>query len=334
MIQSFETVTRGVLDALRIDVLTNFSWFGEPAFDRNLVDLPSDVARAFLLQRLEERLYTDFYVHGCARPTVRHERVPGAGSGRGPFLNSLRVANSTRESLQQGWIVSEVHAHSVVIERNQLTLWVAPTDLVESAVEPDDEVSLRVAGEQIRMSPGFYSILGSSEPNLSAEPLTRVYWNIDSTGAAPLIRAVAETLNRARVPFRFKVCDRSDLFDRADAGVLYLSRGSWAAAADHLRLVWAELGHLGTSVPAYTKYLAPGVGVAEDTGSGHSFGAHRCGMLARAAVEAAELGIDSMDDRFDVVTSYFERHGVNPNQPHLMAGSDDPYEIWVDAVEH
>jgi hypothetical protein len=42
--------------------------------------------------------------------------------------------------------------------------------------------------------------------------------------------------------------------------------------------------------PVFTKFLAPGLGLAEDPGQGDSFGQHRCRLLADAMILAYEQG--------------------------------------------
>ena len=114
-----------------------------------------------------------------------------------------------------------------------------------------------------------------------------------------------------------KVADHPFRLDRCDAAVLYLPgpsftalRGALEDAADALR------AHLSPRVPAFTLELAPGVGLAEDDGSGESFGVRRCALLADAIVRAHEAGVTRTDERVDAVVARFAEEGVEIDAPY------------------
>ena len=77
--------------------------------------------------------------------------------------------------------------------------------------------------------------------------------------------------------------------------------------------------------PAFTKRLAPGLGLAEDFGDGGSFGLHRCGLLAEGVVAAREGGRGADDERLAVVVEHLRAAGVDPDAPYLRPGSTDDY---------
>jgi lantibiotic modifying enzyme len=85
-------------------------------------------------------------------------------------------------------------------------------------------------------------------------------------------------------------------------------------------------------VPAFTRLLAPGLGLAEDPGDGDSFGMHRCRLLADALVTAHEQGAHSVEARVDAVLDRFAREGINPDRPYLNPGSDDRYTFDAPAA--
>jgi hypothetical protein len=90
----------------------------------------------------------------------------------------------------------------------------------------------------------------------------------------------SSALNRASLPFRLKVSNDIGLFGRCDAGVIYVRKRDYAAVGDALLTIYQEIArHLKPKIPAFTKQLAPGVGLAEDPGLVESFGEHRCPLL-------------------------------------------------------
>ena len=68
---------------------------------------------------------------------------------------------------------------------------------------------------------------------------------------------------------------------------------------------------------AFTRELAPGVGLAEDHRDGGSFGARRCALLADAIVCAHEHGLTKRDERLESVGGRFAEGGVLIDAPYL-----------------
>jgi hypothetical protein len=79
----------------------------------------------------------------------------------------------------------------------------------------------------------------------------------------------------------------------------------------------ALTAHLPPRVPAFAFELAPGVGVAEADGSGESFGARRCALLADAIVRAHAQRITDADARVEAVAARFAEDGVLIDEPYL-----------------
>jgi len=245
----------------------------------------------------------------------------------------LRHANNGRYSTAAGWSIAGRDGDQYVVERDGLKLWVAPSEIL--GVQATDRriaigapVTLRLSPHFLRLSPGFYATQGESAFELTpTSVLVRVYWHVDAASAERLVATVTDVLNQAYIPFRLKVANRVDSFDRADGGVLYLFSHSWLDAVPLLRVVQREVGPLQANVPAYTKRLATGIGLAEDPGGGASFGMNRCRLLAEAVLSACRTK-DSVEDRAEAVALYFALRGVDPDKPWLRPGADDTYPVW------
>jgi hypothetical protein len=131
------------------------------------------------------------------------------------------------------------------------------------------------------------------------------------------VSTIAARLNDERVPFRMKVANHPFHLDRCDAAVLYLGADVFRIAAVVLREIAAALiPHLRPQIPAFTLELAPGVGLAEDVGSG-SFGQRRCGLLAEGIVLADDQGAVGPVERLDAVAAHFTEAGVPIDAPYL-----------------
>jgi class II lanthipeptide synthase len=328
----YRQAVAAALEALRIESPTSFSWYGEPnpALSAEVAAaMGAEAAQAYLQDQLRNRLYSSFYCSGRPVPQQLSQLVGGPQPpGPSPFVDSLSLANSGAGSRDPGWTVARVEDDgALVVHRHGLSLWARPEEVMGVDLSPGSEVSVTLPSELRRLSPGFYMALGDAEMD-PAEPLVRHYWNLSSSGGTTLVAVGTRLLNRAGLPFRLKVLGDPSGYSRCDAGVLYTPRRRQAEVATLLPALLAEVAeHLKPGAPALTKQLAAGLAVAEDPGGGDSFGTHRCGLIASAAVQAFELGIETTAERLDLVEQHFDAAGIRFENPYLNAGSADEYEL-------
>jgi hypothetical protein len=324
---------RSALSATVVHPRGGYSWFGErsPALSaglrRVLADGGSD---AFLVHMLQGRLYADFYCRGAAGPSRRVPVVPRLRTT--PFVEQLSAAVAGRGCWDGGWVVRDLSGTQIVVERDGLRLWVRPEQC-----QAVDQLPLGV-GVAVRLSlpkalpfvsPGFHYVLGDRQPADARGSSTRVYWHLSAEAAAPFVQHATSWLDASAIPFSLKVLRDPALFVRCDAAVIYLSRRDYPNAVPVLSRLHVEVATgLRASVPALTKRLAPGVGVADDPGAGESFGMHRCRLIADGVVRAHRQGCRSIDDRLDVVAKRFAEDGISLERPYLGAGVPDDYQPW------
>ncbi|MFD4371278.1 lanthionine synthetase LanC family protein [Streptomyces sp. NPDC058486] len=312
-----------------------FAWFGKrpPRLPARLTrSLDAQVRRDYLAQALAEHLYAYFYVKGHASPM--HWEPPTVGGGSAPLVEALRRRNAGAGSWEGGWQVHQSPPGAgtgpppeVRLERERVRISV----LDERLLRPQGAVTsaLRMPKELLHRSPGHYLAL-SDEPVAPGAAVVRVYWNCTARGALDLMGALTTSLNGAGIAYQFKVLDDPTAFDRCDAAVLYLAADTVEAAHPHLdrahRLLADTRRARGTRVPVFTKELGAGVGLAEDTDHGRSFGMHRCRLLAEGLVEASARGRRA--DRLECVGAYLDTHGVSLDTPYLRPGSVDAYRVF------
>lgn len=332
------TRIRSAVSSMRVHA-TSYSWFGRPhqVLPRAAAKaLDPATARSYLASALQARLYTDFYCTGMPVPGDEFRQHHAVTSTQQPYRQALSDANAGTGCLEGSW---RVHGHDgphTVVEQRGLRLWLTADDLrpvTAGQAQPGAEVAVRLPKELPERSPGFYVALGDQAlPAPGTEPLVRVYWNLTPRAAVLAMRLVTTALNQARVPFRFKVGDTPAHLTRCDAGVLYLPRRHYAQVADMLAGVYPQLcDTLRLETPAFTKQLAPGLGLAEDFGDGGSFGLHRCGLVAEGLVAARENGCRTDDGRLAVVLEHLQAAGINPDTPYLHPGSTDDYPVLTTA---
>ena len=318
--------------AVEIDSPTSYSWFGKlsPPLPPHIEQAISpELAREHLIFTLQNQLYTDFYGAGFATPSPSESEDLVAGGMR--LAEKLSAANCSRECWEPGWEVRALENETVVVSRKGLELWVRSQDCRArdgATFLPGVEVSLRVTKESFGVSPGYYVAL--SDVPLSwdgTQILVRLYWNVRSETAARLVQSATSRFNGVRLPFRLKVLSESGHYRRCDAGVLYILKSDYDVAAPLLAAIHADIEDgLNPGTPMFTKWLAPGVGLAEEPGQeGASFGQHRCRLLAEGMVRAYEGGETSPEARLDVVINRFGEAGIDLEHPYLNPGSRDDY---------
>jgi hypothetical protein len=309
------------VDAVTIRGPTRYGWLGRPrrALPASIdAELDDRARRSYLVTCLGEDLYSSFYCHGRPVPARWGEPEP-------PFEDpelyaELSAANCGQGSWATGWTVRHRDDGEVAVASARLRARVPIGDCRAEggAVGPGAAVMVRLPKELPSLSPGFYTAVGDAVAGGSPAGIVRVYWNVTRAGAAALVRALTETLNRAQVPFRLKVADHPLGFERCDAAVLYLATDAFGATRSALREIASRLsGRLEPEIPAFTLLLAPGVGLAEEHGDGdQSFGERRCALLAEGIVRAHERGHASAAARLDAVADTFARDGVQIEAPY------------------
>jgi type III HopA1-like effector protein len=323
----------GAIGAVTLLSPTSFAWFGRP-----VGVLPADVeqamdadsARAYLLHALALQLYGDCYCRGRAGPSDDHggrgrapARVVHRDARRGQHRNRLARAGVARGLVERG---------AARRQRNGLSPWIAPGDVVERADEdlrPGAHVHVRLPNELRKLSPGFYMVLGDAGfETEQPTPILRFYWHLASDAAPRLVHALTSRLNKARLQFRAKAVNDPARYTRCDAGVLYVHRDDYEAVAPMVRATYRQLaGGLRPATPAFAKRLAPGLAVAEDPGDGDSFGMHRVRLLAEGIVDAHERGLADVAAAIAAVADRFARAGLDLDAPYVNAGSPDRYAL-------
>jgi hypothetical protein len=328
---------RQLEDAARATVVhsaTSYSWMGErsprlPPKVQRALSLAT--ARAYLRFALQTRLYHSFYRLGRLAP-IDGEKPKRSLDGRTPFVDALSAANHGQGFIDDGWTVRQIRDTTAIVEKHGLELWVPADECVVSAgsrIAVGESVGLRHPKELPAYSPGFYSAFGDRPfPAFNAVPVVRLYWNLTSEGAVPFVQIVSERLNRARLPFRFKVLRDPDSYGRCDAAVIYTPADAYRDSVPIVGQIHAHIApSLRPATPVFTKPLAPGLGLAEDPPGGHSFGMHRCGLVADGLISAHFEAASSVGERVERVVGRFEEAGISIDTPYLNSGSTDTYDL-------
>lgn len=332
---SYYEQVREVVAAVQVTSAIGYRWFGvpSPALPRAMrQSLTAAAARSYLLHTLQTQLYSDFYCQGQAVAGRTRETEP-ALVGLTPFVEELSRANSGSGYWERGWEVLATENGFVSARKRGLELSARLEDCLAGEGEqpaPRAVISLRFPRELISLSPGFYIATSDAESFGEAQflGLVRLYWNVTPPGAAELMRHATVMLNMAGVPFRLKVLNNPALYTRCDAAILYLNKSQYAPAVSVIEEIYRRVSlHVRHRVPALTKPLAHGLGLAEDPEQGESFGMHRSRILAEGIIRAAEGRANLVSARLRIVESRFVEEGLDLAKPFLNAGSADSYPL-------
>lgn len=291
---------------------------------------PAEAAQAenggAMIPLLTEALYGRAYARRLGWPAAA---APGPDDDLVPALSA---ANPGRERWEQGWQVRQaLSTGRIIAERNGGARFLWPGEFIASDApgtppRPGARVTLWRPRESATLQPGFYFAFGEAAWEDDAL-LLRVYWNATPEGAVALTGTLIAAMNRWGVPFRYKCLSRRSLYPRTDSAVLYVARRTWTLVRELVAEVHAGVGsQLNPDPPLFARPLARGVSMAEDPGTGDSFGMSRCRMLAEGLWTAWRTGHPGTRERLEAVREAFGRGGVSLDRPWRAAASPARYD--------
>jgi hypothetical protein len=280
----------------------------------------------------EAGLQALLYQH-CYCNRFGHElELPGTGE-QASFEAALDLANSSQNRWLPGWQIAQVlTSGQIIATRGAVTRLPWPGEFMSHsspgmAPQAGTPISLFAPRGSATIQAGYYFAFGETLGDWQdQEGIVRIYFNVRPDGAARLTKVVTASLNRFTVPFHFKCLSNPASFPRSDAAVLYISRRLYRITAELLAEFASEVaGLLGSATPLFTKALAPGIGLAEDPGTGESFGMHRCRLVAEAIWQAHGSSDSTTHGRLAALQDAFTRNGLTTAAPYLNPGSRDDY---------
>ena len=250
------------------------------------------------------------------------------------FVKELSAANVGVDHWVAGWeVYGWSAAGQLLVRKNEWRRSVWPGEFISeqasgSAPRIGSKLNLFFPRESAVLQPGFYFAFGNGEEEIFDEnEIVRFYWAIKSDGAAALVHGLTARLSRFLVPFRLKLPSQTSYYNRLDAAVLYVNKRFYQMAAIVVDEIYGQVQNLlWPGAPMFTKPLRPGLALAEDPGTGESFGMHRCRILAEGlcnAHEARLYGANAITE----VEAQFHRNGLSLEYPYLSSGSIDQYEF-------
>lgn len=285
---------------------------------------------------LAEALYRRWYLGidgtgGTPPPAVG---IPSAADVN--LLDALRAAHADTGRWLEGWTVRAVSSRGRVLagppgpaggrERVLHRVDVLPHARPCLPPRPGDPVRVTARRDYVDEDGGFWFAAGGTWDETVIPPdLVRMYWHVTRTGAPALVHHLTRALGDEGVPHSLKVTCGEPPVDRPDAAVLYVEDAFADGALRACARAWpCVAAHLRPGVPRLALELASGVALAEDPGTGDSFGQHRCGVVA-VALEWPSGSGRSSEEAAAAVLQALETAGIDPTRPHLRPGSTREY---------
>lgn len=328
-----ETELRQILAEIAIESVAMFRLRGDPVavqpgYMAALPGFPTHPVPAMPLVRdLQGALYARCYSRDFRAPQSAGRPMPTADPS---FVNALSARNHSRARWESGWtIYAAAQNGQISIIKGDRQRSAAPGEFITNApgspLRPGTAVSILVPRESSAMQPGFYFAFGETLSDVWDDGmLLRLYFHATAGNALDLVGYLTRQLNRHLVPFRLKALNDPALYDRADAVVLYAARRFYRIATRIVQTMPHALGAaLNPRTPLFTRSARPGVGLAEEPGTGESFGMHRCRLVAEGTVRAWLSGDQSVDGRLRAVRAQFGAAGFDLDRPHLNPGSTE-----------
>ena len=257
------------------------------------------------------------------------------------FYEKIHHSNHGKGYYDSGWlIIQEENNQSLVVSKGELKLHIErEKHLLTAQQEANLGDSVAILMPKNVVQNGFYmavSNLGSHSkgtPDTTPE-IVRVYFNLIPTGVVKVMEMITQELNGLSLPFTFKVLYNPGDYNRFDSGVLYFDKCNYEEFQPVIEKIYTKnQSYFKSSVPLFTKKLAPGLGLAEEPNlkfsEVESFGMNRCQIITNGLLEAQAQGNDNPEARLDSILQQFSLVNLDWERAYLNANSEDIYQFAV-----
>jgi hypothetical protein len=304
--------------------------------------------RKYLTLQVQNYLYDIYFSHSLmsiAETTIAAQTRIQSGNNKIDgidinFYQQLQRSNSSTGYFDPDWqIVAQTEAGELIVVKDGLHLHIDRDRHLHRDVTQSDIGSIvPIYLPHNQVGRDTYVIIGNlgtpahlPEIAAGASISVRVYFNFTSDAAVSISARLTERLNQLGIPFQFNILHDPTLFDRYDAGTLWLTQTSYLEIQTVLAEIYqAHQAEFSADIPLFTKQLASGLGIAEvPTGSDSlSFGMHRCGLLATGSISAMTPEPLATSDKLSLIYREFTAAAIDLQQPYLNPGSIDRYYVF------
>ncbi|MCF2147568.1 T3SS effector HopA1 family protein [Desmonostoc muscorum LEGE 12446] len=309
--------------------------------------LPVNLQNKFLNSQLCNFLYSIYYngagrtilalnteaIHSKNSQNLENNTFLGVDE---EFYNQLHLSNKGEGYFEPRWqVLREGSNGNLVVKKGGLTLQIEPERHLQDTEKwaAGDLVSIKMPPNLVQN--GFYIAVGNAglsndDDTVIDSQLVRVYFNLSPEGAVAVMGSLTSQLNTRFIPFTFKALYNPSDYDRYDTAVLYFDKSNYPIIWQVLRTLYVKYkSHFREQVPLFTKFLAPGLALAEEPNNKftakESFGLNRCQIVTHSLLEAWQQGDESTENRMALIIKQFALHGIELHSPYLNSNSQDIY---------
>ncbi len=252
------------------------------------------------------------------------------------FYEQLHTSNHSVGYFDPDWqVLRQEPDGRLAVTKGGLTLYVEPNCHLKATIQsPKVGELVDIWMPKNRLSNGCYIAISNVAQRICNPDydlgLGRIYFNFTPNGAIAMMDSLTQHLNTVSIAFNFQVLYNPYGYGRYDSGILYFESDDYSVVRKVLQVVYPEhQSHFHNEVPLFTKFLAPGLSLAEEPtqkfAAQESFGMNRCQILANALLEAWQKGKNSAHERMRVISQHFALLGIDLQRPYLNPSSEDIY---------
>lgn len=327
----YQSLISDAVKSIWIKSNTDIYWMNDalPSISKDvLARMDIEKIRNYKIMIIKNILYTNFYSLGQC---VKISSLSNKGfQSTGNLSKLLSEHNKSQGFFDEGWEIDKVVDDDIFVKKDGLTICTIEDELEKSSLsfEKGTIVKVKHPKESFQLSPGFHFAFSNQEFTHNNGKIVRFYWNIKAEGACKLIEVITTFINDANIPFNFKVINDTNHFNRCDAAVLYIKKEDYQSFKSLLEVIYPKVAkYLLFQSPLFTKFIAPGLGLAEDPIGEESFGELVCNIIATGVITAYESGQTLLDEQIKHVVDCFRLHDIIPDFPYLNPSSEDIYEV-------
>ncbi len=270
------------------------------------------------------------------KPVLENNTVRGINSN---YYTALESSNCGKGFYEPGWMVIQEEDGLLVVRKDDFNLHIEPeTNLKKSERNAQINDLVAVLMPKNRLQQGYYIAIGDAgfvnmhlcEKNKSVD----IYFNFTPQIAPNSVKLLTQELNAIGIPFSFKVAyEPEECLHCYDSGILNIQSDDYGKVRPILQKIYRDRATgFRPQVPLFTKYLAPGLGLAEVPESGsETFGVNRCRIVADALLDAyRHKNTDhkniSQTPMF-YIKQQFAKKNISMQQLYLNPNSQDIYDF-------
>jgi hypothetical protein len=296
--------------------------------------MPTEVQRKYLTLQLKNFLQGIYYQGNWAKiDTFVDEKLENPGNLESGLFKKFDKNNHGTGYLDDDWLVTGKEEGLIVLYKDELTLHVEPDRYLPSEYQnPSQGELIPVKFPNSLVEYSYYVAVGNAGTayTQTGDRTINIYFNFDVETALAFTSLLTQQLNAIEVPFTFKCLYDSAQYERYDSGLLNIEFDRYPQVKTILETIYQEYQtHFTPEIPLFTKFLAPGVSLAEELAAKDSpedsFGKHRCQILAQALIQAWQNGRESPEERMRAIEQHFSQAAIDLKHPYLTFNSQNIY---------